>query len=97
MIWLAMLLAGPDSSAVIVAAITTGGLVVCALIAALVQINRVGKKTDQVQAQQGQLQIQLNGQMTALLERLDKAEEARRAAEVKLARYEEREHENPTP
>lgn len=86
-----------DGSAVATAAITTGGLVICALIAALVQIGRVGKKTDQVQAQQGQLKIQLNGQMTALLERLDKAEEGRRAAEIKLARYEERDREKPTP
>lgn len=92
-----MILAAADSSTVITAAITTGGLVICALIAALVQIGRLGKKTDAVEQRTGAIQVQVNGQMTAMLERLDAANERATQAEIKLARYEERNHENPTP
>lgn len=85
-----MILAAGDSSAVIIAAISTGGVVVSALIAALVQIGRIGKKTDAVKVQQGELEVKVNGQMTAILGLLDKAEEGRRLAEIELARYKER-------
>jgi hypothetical protein len=92
-----VILAAGDSSAVVTAAITTGGLVICALIAALVQIGRLGKKTDAVEQRTGAIQVQVNGQMTAILDQLEAANEARVAAEIKLARYEEREREKPTP
>lgn len=92
-----MILAAGDSSAVIIAAISTGGVVVSALIAALVQIGRLGKKTDAVEKRTGAIQVQVNGQMTAMLERLDAANERATKAEIKLARYEERNRENPTP
>lgn len=92
-----MILAAGDSSAVVIAAISTGGVVVSALIAALVQIGRLGKKTDAVEQRTGAIQVQVNGQMTAILDQLEAANEARVAAEIKLARYEEREREKPTP
>lgn len=85
-----MILAAVDSSAVVIAAISTGGVVVSALIAALVQIGRIGKKTDAVEQRTGAIQVQVNGQMTAILAQLDKAEAGRRLAEIELARYKER-------
>jgi hypothetical protein len=92
-----VILAAGDSSAVVIAAISTGGVVVSALIAALVQINHISKKADAVQAQTGAIQVQVNGQMTAILDQLEAANEARVAAEIELARYRERDHEKPTP
>lgn len=87
-----MILAGGDSTGIVVAAISAAAVVLGPLTVALVQINHIGKKTDAVEKQTGAIQVQVNGQMTAILEQLEAANEARLAAEVELARYKEREH-----
>jgi len=90
-----ILAAASDSSGVIIAAIGGATTIVSGLGVALIQISRLSRKADVVQAQTGELKVQMNGQMTALMTRLDKAEEGRRAAEVELAALKERYREHP--
>lgn len=70
----------------LIAAITTGGVVISALGVALINIGRLSRKTDAVSKVAEATAIQVNGHMTSLIQQLEEANKARLAAEIELAR-----------
>jgi len=89
------LLLGATDNGVAVAVITGAATVITGLGVALLQISRLSRKADATDAKASAIQVQVDGQMSKILEQLQEAEAGRREAEIKLAEMKARHPDEP--